>query len=129
MAFVTRGSVVGRPSPSSPPDAMAAIKQPHYGDGSNGHMEETDPVGLVAGITPIPPDSPSGLPATGTNGDASQIAGAAVVPFPERLSKNNCIAYCSDTEALHASGDLQTMPFHVCVNQCLQGIPWTGRPW
>lgn len=80
------------------------------------------------GITPVPLGSPSGLPPAATDGDAMLHMAGAAVPFPSFPTKKNCINYCSDT-AIHDKSDQQSMPFHTCLRQCLEGVPWLGRPW
>ncbi|WP_375451398.1 RHS repeat domain-containing protein [uncultured Devosia sp.] len=52
---------------------------------------------------------------------APMCVGAAMVPFPEAITKNNCIRYCSDVAL--PTGDYG-MAFARCMNQCMAGQPF-----
>lgn len=113
------------------PDPLGLIDGPsRYAYVRNDPLQKVDPSGLLSNFTPIPPSSPSGLgPHDAPRSEPFLCAGnTPQVPLPDNLNKANCIAYCSE-HAIYDRTDRQTMPFHVCVNQCMQGTPWVGRPW
>ena len=109
------------------PDPLGLVDGPsRYAYVGSDPMQETDPEGLLR-MSPIPPDSPSGLPPT-ENGSEGTLCAARPGQFPDNNNKQNCIIYCSERTLPSAPGD-QSVPFNVCLRLCQEGIPWTGMPW
>ncbi len=109
------------------PDPLGLVDGPsRYAYVGSDPMQETDPEGLLR-MSPIPPDSPSGLPPT-ENGSEGTLCAARPGQFPDINNKQNCIIYCSERTLPSAPGD-QSVPFNVCLRLCQEGIPWTGMPW